>query len=409
MSIRILLSYFCGYVNISVEGYYIEKFINMCISKGILLWNLEREKSTYLQTNISIKDFKRIKKVARKTKCKITLNKKRGFPFLLNRYKKRKIFLVSLIIISLTIFITSRFIWNIEITGNETIETAEIMEQLNGMGLKTGKYKSQIDVAEVIRKMRLYRDDIAWMSIDINGTNAIVKIVENTKKPEIIDKNDYCNIISNKAGVITKINAKNGTAQVKEGDVVKEGTLLVGGWMEGKYTGKRYVHSNAEIEARVWYSKSKEEKYIQEKNVKSGVSEERYGIKINNFKINLYKSLPKFEKYDTINKSKKIKLFSNFYLPIELEICEYQEINILKKKYTYEELKNKIIKELENELSVDVKDASKIVNKQINEKQIEGGLKIEIIYEVLENIGINQEIEENQIEELKNEIKGDNY
>ena len=64
MIFKILLSYICGYVNISVEGYFIERFINMCISKSILLWNIKREKSTYLQTNISIKDFKRIKNIA---------------------------------------------------------------------------------------------------------------------------------------------------------------------------------------------------------------------------------------------------------------------------------------------------------------------------------------------------------
>ena len=65
------------------------------------------------------------------------------------------------------------------------------------------------------------------MSIDLKGTNAIVKIVENTQKPEIIDKSDYCNIIADKAGVITKINAKSGTKMVDVGDVVKEGKILV--------------------------------------------------------------------------------------------------------------------------------------------------------------------------------------
>ena len=66
------------------------------------------------------------------------------------------------------------------------------------------------------------------MSIDLNGTNAIIKIVENTEKPEIINKNEYCNIVANKSGVITKINAKTGTPAVKIGDVVTKDTILVG-------------------------------------------------------------------------------------------------------------------------------------------------------------------------------------
>lgn len=227
MIFKILLSYICGYVNISIEGYFIERFINMCISKGILLWNMRREKSTYLQTNINIKDFKKIKNIAKKTKCRVTINQKKGMPFILNKYKKRKIFVFALLIISLSIFTTSRFIWNIEIQGLEKIDTSEILKQLNEKGLIIGAQKSKIDTDEIIREIRLKRKDIAWMSIDLNGTNAIVKIVENTEKPEIIDKNDYCNIVADKAGVITKINARTGTPLVKIGDVVTKESILV--------------------------------------------------------------------------------------------------------------------------------------------------------------------------------------
>lgn len=234
MIFKILLSYICGYVNISVEGYFIERFINMCISKRILLWNTKREKSTYLQTNISIKDFKRIKEVAKKTQCRININRKKGLPFMLNKYKKRKIFVLALLVIITSILATSRYIWNIEIIGNEKINTEEIMQQLNEKGIVIGAQKSKIDTEEIISGIRLKRDDIAWMSIDLNGTNAIIKIVENTEKPEIIDKNDYCNIVSNKSGVITKINAKTGTPVVKIGDVVTKDTLLVGRMDGGK-------------------------------------------------------------------------------------------------------------------------------------------------------------------------------
>lgn len=234
MIFKILLSYICGYVNISVEGYFIERFINMCISKRILIWNTKREKSTYLQTNISIKDFKRIKEVAKKTQCRININRKKGLPFMLNKYKKRKIFVLALLVIITSILATSRYIWNIEIIGNEKINTEEIMQQLNEKGIVIGVQKSKIDTEEIIRGIRLKRDDIAWMSIDLNGTNAIIKIVENTEKPEIIDKNDYCNIVANKSGVITKINAKTGTPVVKIGDVVTKDTILVGRMDGGK-------------------------------------------------------------------------------------------------------------------------------------------------------------------------------
>ena len=90
MFIKILINYLIGYINVSIEGYYIERFINICISKKILLWNLKRKKSSFLYANISLREFKKIKQIAKTTKCRIKIEEKKGMPFLLNRYKKRK-------------------------------------------------------------------------------------------------------------------------------------------------------------------------------------------------------------------------------------------------------------------------------------------------------------------------------
>ena len=61
MLFKILIKYILGYVNISVEGYYIERFINSCLSKGIFIWNVKRKKSTYMKANVRDKRFQKIK------------------------------------------------------------------------------------------------------------------------------------------------------------------------------------------------------------------------------------------------------------------------------------------------------------------------------------------------------------
>ena len=38
-----ILEYVSGYVNIVIEGYYIEQFINICNNKQIDLWNIKKE------------------------------------------------------------------------------------------------------------------------------------------------------------------------------------------------------------------------------------------------------------------------------------------------------------------------------------------------------------------------------
>lgn len=392
MFFKILLNYLFGYVSISVEGYFIERFINVCISKNNLIWNLKRKKSSFLYANIAIKDFKKMKEIAKITKCRIKIEKKKGLPFLLHRYKKRKLFVFLLIILMTIIFTISNFVWNIEIVGNEKISTQELMEQVQKNGLTTGMLKNKVNTKNIINNIRLQRNDIAWIGIKLQGTNAKIEIVEAEQKPEIINEEEYCNLITKKDGVITKINVQNGTALVNVGDVVKNGEVIVGGWLEGKYTGTRYVHAKAEIQAKVWYSKKEKISLNQEIQEPTGRVENHYGIVINNFKINLSKGVPKFEKYDTISENKKLKIFSNFYFPIELAKTIYQELETKQINYTKEQAKEMLINKLEEELKSEIPNSEKIVNTQINESSNEETIEVEVIYEVLENIGTNEKI-----------------
>ena len=266
------------------------------------------------------------------------------------------------------------------------------MEDVKNAGLNIGKFKSKIDTKEIINKIRLNRKDIAWMGIELKGTNAIVKIVKASEKPDIIAEDEYCNIVSDKDGVITKINAQNGTANVKVGDTIKKGDILINGWMEGKYTGIRYVHAKGNVEARVWYTKSKKIEYKTTEKEETGRIDTVYAMKINKFKINFPKKLSNFEIYDTIETENKVRIFSNFYLPISVIKTINKEQKLVDKTYSIEEAKELGTQELEQELMEEIKDIEKIVNKNINVKENNDSIEITVTYEVLENIGTNEKI-----------------
>lgn len=391
MYFKILLSYILGYVTIEIEGYFVERFINICNNQKIFLWNLKRKHSTIIQINIEIRNFKKIKQIAKKTKCRVKIKKKKGFPFILHKYKKRKIFAIFFVLIITTIVILSNFIWNIEITGNERISKEEILNELANNNLKIGTAKTNLNTKNIINEIRLARDDIAWIGMEIKGTNVEIKIVEADLKPEIIQEEEYCNIVATKDAMIVKINAQNGTAVVKEGDLVKKGAILIQGWLEGEFTGIRYVHANGEVQAKVWYSQKVKVPFKQEKKIQTGNEESIYSVKINNFEINLPKGLPKFQNYDTIDTSKKLKLFSDFYLPVEIKTKTYQEYEIKQFNYSLEEAKEIAVNEAEKNLNEQI-EGKKPINKQVNIEETETDVEVEVIYEVLESIGTKEKI-----------------
>lgn len=392
MFIKIIFNYIIGYIRISIEGYYIERFINICGNEKITIWNLKRNKNVKLELNIGIKDLKKVAKIAKQTKCKIKIIKKKGLPFLFNRYRKRKLFFVFLLVIIIGLGISSNFVWNIQIVEEDKESIENLYQDVVESGLEIGKMKSKINTKDIINKVRLKRNDIAWMGIQLKGTNAIVKVVKATAKPEIVDDNEYCNIVSDKQGIITKINAQNGTIAVKVGDTVNVGTTLINGWMEGKYTGLRYVHAKGEIQAKVWHTKNKKILYNATEKTETGNIENKYQIKINNFEINLSKRLSKFKIYDTIVLENKFKIFSDFYLPISLVKITNKEIKEEQKNYNVEQAKDLGIEQLQEELDNEIEDKSKVVNKIINTYEKEDGIEVYVTYEVLEDIGTNEKI-----------------
>lgn len=392
MIIKILISYVIGYLGLTIEGYYIERFINMCRNNKIDIWHLKRKKEVELDFRVGIHDFKEICKIAKKTRCKVKINAKRGLPFLLHRYKKRKIFFILLLMVIFLTVLSSNFVWNVDIQEENGQELENIAKDIEEAGLKIGEWKTNIHTKEIINKIRLQRKDIAWMGIELKGTNAIVRIVKADEKPEIINEDEFCSIVSDKIGIITKINAQTGTANVQVGDTVNLGDTLINGWMEGKYTGIRYVHAKGEVQAKVWHTKYKNIPYNTTEREETGNVEQQYTIKFNNFKINLHKGVSKFKIYDTIETENKMKLFSDFYLPISILKTTHKEVEENQKTYEMEEAKNLGIQQLQEELDKEIEDKDSIVGKNINTYEKDGSIDVYVTYEVLEDIGTKEKI-----------------
>ena len=144
-----------------------------------------------------------------------------------------------------------------------------------------------------------------------------------------------------------------------------------------------------DVIAKVWVNDEKEEKLNQEYFEEVSNSYNNFRIKFNNFEINFNKRLPKFKNYDTIETNKKLKLFSNFYLPIEFKKVTYKEKKLKHKKYTEEELSVKLQEQIKAKL---LKDNSIEMDKIIQEIPVvvptTDGLRVKLTIVYEEEIGI---------------------
>ena len=92
-----LVKFFRGFLLVRLKGYSPERFLNLCSNHNILIWNLSNHGEAY-EFYISIAAYRKLKPLLKKTKTKIVILKRFGFPFFLYRYRKRKLFFAGILV-----------------------------------------------------------------------------------------------------------------------------------------------------------------------------------------------------------------------------------------------------------------------------------------------------------------------
>ena len=139
--------------------------------------------------------------------------------------KKRYGFLAGVILFFVILNLMSGYGWNICISGNKDVKSADIKASLKQIGIYEGVKISNIDPEVARNELLLKRSDLSWAAINIEGSKITVDVVE-TKKPDATDTAPS-NLISTDDGIIKKIEVKHGVSMVKVGDTVKAGQVLM--------------------------------------------------------------------------------------------------------------------------------------------------------------------------------------
>jgi len=311
-----VINFFRGYLKIKASGNFTERFINLAIKSNIYLWEIKKISETEAEMCISLRGFQKIRSAAFKTKTRVKIISRHGFPMFLHKHRKRKAFYIGFAVFTAILIYLTSFIWSVEITGNEITDKDEILKELKTCGIYSGVVKYGHSSHKIQDEMMEKVPRLSWIWVEIKGTRAIVSVKERTQKPDIFDKNTPCNIVAKKDGVIINTTVRNGIQVVNPGDVVKKGDLLVSGVADSKADGIRFLNSDGEIYADTWYEKTKTFPMNRVYSERTGESKKKISLKAWNAEIPL---LPIGKTgYGTFEEElweKKLKLWGDLYLP----------------------------------------------------------------------------------------------
>ncbi len=336
-----MLRYGRGHVRIRVTGSSYERFLNMCAKHEILIWDLLCVGNSY-EMNMTIQGFRMLKPMARKCGVHIRILKKHGLPFFLYRNRHRKMLLAGIVCGLCLMFLLSRFIWDIRITGNQALTEDVLFDFLEQEEIGYGMRKSKLDCKELAADLRRQFDNLIWVSAKIEGTRLLIDVQENTDLV-LDEKIDYgpSDLVSNVTGTVERIVTRSGVPKVKAGDSIQKGDLLVEGRLEitddsGEVTGYQYCAADADIYVKTAYHY--QDSFPLSHSVKSytGACKKGYYLKIKDQIFRLARKEVPYQEYDVVTKEHQWTLGSSFSLPISWGVIEMREYETETASYSKE-------------------------------------------------------------------------
>lgn len=257
-----------GVKKIRLKGKKQERVINMASARGIYVWGIKKV-GDRLEFKVRSSGFEALKNIAEENGHELEVLEEKGFYLLRDIIKRRLGFIIGAFIFILALYFLSSFVWTIEVTGNNKVEKSKILITAAKYGLYEGASKWSFSRSEVEEGILRDLSQLSYAKVDINGVKVTIEVVEKILPDENV--NAPCHIVAARDGIIYDMLVLQGQPNVKTGDVVAKGDILISGIIfpennlllsendtneeEVPYEEiKPYkVRARGEVKARVWY------------------------------------------------------------------------------------------------------------------------------------------------------------
>ncbi len=242
-----------GYVIIQIEGVYPERLASLLETEGVSLWDIHRSRRTLICT-LSAQDFRRLHRLNHRCRCRVRILKKGGGRFQLRRMGRHRVLLLGMAVTLLLAFWASRRVWFVDVQGCARMDEAVLRQALWEQGLRPSRDLRKLPLADIADFVAAQYEEMAFLELHVDGIFLRVRVREALAEGERLDLSRPCDVISTREGVVTKVNAYGGRAQVKVGDKVKKGQLLIAGSVTARDGSMTYTtHAYGEVLAAVLY------------------------------------------------------------------------------------------------------------------------------------------------------------
>ena len=320
-----------------IVGYNIDNLVKTLHRKKVKILDFEIKDKNKATFCVLDKDEKKVKRYIKNFKTRTTLSKLKQIPkfFLANIGVVIGVFIGCIVSVFL-----SAYTWQIQVFGNENLSKKDIIEVLKENNVQTGKINLQTN--EQIEEILLNKyDRIAQVSVIKQGTAIVINISEKL----VYNETEFKPLVANYSGIVTSVNVVTGIPNVKVGDYVNKGDVLVLPFNINSNGEKVSVKPLAEISAQMFIVAKTELNKTEQVLTRTGNSSYEYRYKFFNFNLFSGKNKNSFANFETEVYNENV----SDLLPFSRDVYKFYELKLETITHDFENEKEKLIEKSQNQ------------------------------------------------------------
>lgn len=385
-----LTRWFLGYVRFSVVAGSRERFLNVCARSGINLWDIRAGED--FGACVTAKNYRALRPCAHKANSKLKVRERHGFSFATKGVRKRRGLLVGGLLFVAVLYLLSLHVWSIEVSGNTTIPTEKIEQELARIGVSPGTPRSKLEPQILQQELMLKFPQVGWLTVNTHGCTAEVKLQEKVDRPQMAQEENrkIYNIKAAQTGQILSMEVYTGTAMVKQGDAVVAGQLLINCVVEDELGNITLKHAAGKIVAATARTLTTEIELKRSVTVPSGQVMMRRSLSFFRARVPLTFVEKPVGSYKVEGVHTDLKLM-NSILPIGIYEEKWTEQRTMDITLTRQQVLEEAEKQMAQKQNEELKDA-KIISISATDKIVNSKFIYTVLIKCEENIAQESEI-----------------
>lgn len=277
-------------VRVTIRGAQPERVISACAERGVGVTSISPVEDYCLKAYVSAFQVGKVREIASKYQCEVEQVRFSRAGRLARRGKRHAFLALCVAVFTLLSWLSSLFIWEIRVTGNETISSAAILRALDDCGVSVGTFWPRMNIDLVRSGVQRRVKGLEWFTVNLRGSVAEVNVIEGVEAPEVVDNDAPYELYASHSGVIVKMEVLQGQPLVQRGDFVTAGQVLVTGAPEDIRGQRRGVHALGSVRVRAAYCLTAQVPLTAQQTRPDGHTRTRWSILFGKKRVNFGKS-----------------------------------------------------------------------------------------------------------------------